>query len=995
MSNLRADLQKLKSAAQSMPSPKGIAFVLDLVSKGEPYEKLFFDSLDDPSWLPVLDSCGYFSNLPGKKAGADGAHYYPFHLPLIGLTRLAAKEPQMVSTILAKLELPENPTISDQVLRCVASIREPTCIPILHPLLAKLGEGPSRSSWIWIQDLLNNWMKDKAYTDVFTVLSSYLIAAIDPSDESLSNRDEWTIQQVDKSTLEVLMPDFPMQVAIIAFNALVRRANRRKMDVNPNGRGPELVAEILRGGNYFSSFVVDDFNSASNYRSFDIILARRLYSVAVQIFRQKNVHQIQVLDQLLRSHSWELFNRLRWNIYSEFPELSLSFARRDVLERIPFLNRSDFLHRREFAQLLQAHADKNGSHFLSEKEISRFCKTVFSGPIDDSGDLVEDSSRNGFYIRQLWPILSLLRGKQVTRLKTLIGDSKVTLRIYPPARTSDVSGRFVKFVAPQGVENLGKLSDDQLWRYINDWQQTKKRPDAEEWWVREDFEELAKKFAELPENQPDRFLPKTKWWENLKRPEPLVAFLIRRHQRIQEKPGRPEQAPTADDWANCLGVARWIIGNSGKALKDKAIETTNQPVRNDWYSARRVVSDFLTAAIQFDSDAIDPHLGEIGEMLKTLIEEEDSGLCEFSNGQIDDWLTTAINTVRGQAMDGLLKLALRQRNLKKDVEPWIFDFIHSRLIYPEESPAIFALIGANLRLVVHLFSNNLKAVSNALFPSGRVVCRDAGIVAHFLYDYPMTAILEACPGFLEIAVDTLKSLQIQAAERDDRQKLKDFPTQLGVHICFYFWNGGDGRPSDDSILVGYFHVARAETRASVIRQIASIFEQSDRGQSKEEGDNIFGRVMRLWEWRYSEIEREIAQNPASSDIYQDELAAIFSWVSCECFPFEWRIEKAMAASCYIGKMPEMFIVLEKLHEWNTSNPERLILSLKLLAAILSRPNDQLRWQIQAQKLCPLLARGMHSGDGETKRLAIECQELFLKLGLFEFLDLTKAGLGSS
>lgn len=59
----------------------------------------------------------------------------------------------------------------------------------------------------------------------------------------------------------------------------------------------------------------------------------------------------------------------------------------------------------------------------------------------------------------------------------------------------------------------------------------------------------------------------------------------------------------------------------------------------------------------------------------------------------------------------------------------------------------------------------------------------------------------------------------------------------------------------------------------------------------------------------------------------------------------------------------------------------------MLVAILSRSNDQLRWQIQFKKLAPLLIRGMN-GDQEAQRYAKECQDLLLKMGLFDFLDLS-------
>jgi hypothetical protein len=145
--------------------------------------------------------------------------------------------------------------------------------------------------------------------------------------------------------------------------------------------------------------------------------------------------------------------------------------------------------------------------------------------------------------------------------------------------------------------------------------------------------------------------------------------------------------------------------------------------------------------------------------------------------------------------------------------------------------------------------------------------------------------------------------------------------------------------------------------------------------------------MRLWERRYGQIVEAISLDKASFEKYETELAAFLNWIVCECFAFDWRFKHAMQAIGMLKKMPDVFHVLDKLQEWNDSVPERNKQSLQMLFAILSRPNDQLRWQIQFKKLAPLLIRGMN-GDQESQRYAKECQDLLLKMGLFDFLELS-------
>ncbi|HTB83618.1 MAG TPA: hypothetical protein VK742_08190 [Candidatus Sulfotelmatobacter sp.] len=995
MSELKDDLLALRLAAQSMPSPEIIRSVLKLIANGDPYDKLFFETLDDPSWLPVLDHCGYFSNLPGLQSMPDGRKYYPFHLPFFGLTRLAAKAPHAVASILSKLELPENPTVGDQILRCVASIREPTCIPVLHPLLVQLGANPSRSSWIWIHELLKYWIEIKAYSDVLVVLNSYLQASANSISERSPASDEWMLQQVDGEALNLLTPLYPQQITAIVFNALMRYAEQGKTKIRRDKNPKESVEENDLGADYMSSFAVEDFKIQARHQSFEVILAHRLYLASEHIFRDGNAEKVEMLDQLLRSNAWELFSRLRWQLYVDFPEFSLSRARKDVLEQIPHLNRIEFEHYHEFARLLHEFSTRNKNEFLTKDEVTRFFDSILSGPIDKSGERIKDAYKENFQRKQLWPISVLLNNNQAEVFRNLSGDKKTSLNSYQPIRMAHGDAHFIQHVPPRESEKIGEMTNEQLWKELNDWSSKGKNPDQKSWWVQEDYGAFAKKFAELIESDPSRFLPETKWWENLKRPEPLFEPLSRAIERIQRKPNDQKRdfnavLPTSNDWMNWFGLSKWIISQSSiiqKSKENSENATVDRYGRGDWYWPRTVVSNFLTAAIQSDLDEVTPFIVDAGRLLRDLAEAEDSGLHGLENNLMEEWLTTAINTVRGHAVEGILKLALRQKNTEKEIEPWIFEFICSRLNLLDESPAIFALVGANLRFCVYLFGERLKQSQNILFPQNRPEHERAAIVAHFCFDHPMTGILETFPDFLRRALVILEAVVAEKDSVQEKDKPRDFALQVGVHICFYSWNNALSNTDSEKLLDRFFAIARAETRASVIRQIAWIFERTERDQSTDESKSIYQRVICLWERRYGQIVEAIDIGKAPLEKYETELASFLNWIVCECFAFEWRFKYAMQAIGMLKKMPDVFHLLDKLQEWNESAPERNKQSLQILVAILSRPNDQLRWQIQFKKLAPLLIRGM-DGDSEAQRYAKKCQDLLLKMGLFDFLDLS-------
>ncbi len=68
-------------------------------------------------------------------------------------------------------------------------------------------------------------------------------------------------------------------------------------------------------------------------------------------------------------------------------------------------------------------------------------------------------------------------------------------------------------------------------------------------------------------------------------------------------------------------------------------------------------------------------------------------------------------------------------------------------------------------------------------------------------------------------------------------------------------------------------------------------------------------------------------------------------------------------------------------------PDRLDAMLQLLGMLLKKPSDELRWSVQFKALAPVISPGLASENRATQQLAVECRDLFLKMGFAEFLNL--------
>jgi len=352
-----------------------------------------------------------------------------------------------------------------------------------------------------------------------------------------------------------------------------------------------------------------------------------------------------------------------------------------------------------------------------------------------------------------------------------------------------------------------------------------------------------------------------------------------------------------------------------------------------------------------------------------------------SIGELLKRLTEAINSARGVGLEALFELALKQKRANERTQEWMFSLIKRRLGMAEESPAVFALVGSRLRLLNYLFGNELKADGEKLiFPADHSLQKNSAVVAHLLYDQPHTDLLVTFPKLVAHGLDILADVKRSGGLKKDRSQ-RDFGSRLGTQIAFYYWNSAfESDVEGEAALDRFFELAPAETRAGLIRSIARIFEKVSDHALKVES-----RVRHIWERRFAAI---IQAGSTGGEQFDEEIAAFLGWLKCECFPFQWRHERALKAIELLPKSPRSHFLIDAVEEI-AEDKTRLCESLQILRALLKKPSDELRWAIQAKKLKPMVSTGLQSDDAETKNVAEEVQDLLLQLGFFEFLELSK------
>lgn len=778
--NLTQSLQQIRFAAQSIESAESPELILELVSKGKPYDEMFFGNLSDPSWIPHLKQAGLFSNLPEPIADGDVIRF-PRSVALGGLVNLANSAPTDVLDVIEHLPDSDNPQISDQIMRCVAAIDDHNYASRCLEILTKQISRHTRHDWIWIDEILKNW-KDKGVIDEsISLISAYLNSHIQGQEDRYNAGTGWQYGEIDRYFVEPLIQSHPWKLANMFFHAL---KTWKHQQIKIAAKRPSAADSLFEGTTDDatrdpSDFWLEDFKSRhSHVHEVEEILATRLFEIGSVIFSEGEGGKVKEFDDMLRSDSWGLFNRLRWQLYADFPEHTLEWARADFLPRISMAGHYAGSHGFEMAQMLENQSQSHGAKFLSQDEIEQLYRYVMAGPINHDGELDNDEDfAKTFYFKRLHPIRSLLIDQPLQTYEELAkGRPELPTSSYKPFSSSGGGARTIEYIAPKKAEGMADMPDDELWEFLNTWKPGNNRFDSEEWWVEENVSALGPKFTELLESHPERFDHFEKWWRNLTRSAILYKPLERAIARItrNDKERVDASEPSENEWRNWFGLAAWIADWAGNPPKQGDEDEAASEDR-DWGWPRIITVKFLTTAISPKFEIPENLKPEVGRLLRKLFEDHDTRLASTEKPMLHDWLTTAINSVRGTALEGLLELGVHQKKASPSNQPqeWIWQAIHDSLSARDQSPAVFAIMGARLHPVLYLFAENIKESPNLLMPSDNISYRDAFVLAHVRYGNSLGALLNILPEFPSAALECLEELNSrQFTERE--QLIGDF-----------------------------------------------------------------------------------------------------------------------------------------------------------------------------------------------------------------------------
>jgi hypothetical protein len=405
---------------EQTPTPESESRLKELSVHNGANLLFFLTNVQDPQWLPFLKAIGSFRQLPEGENTDDGGKIYRSAPSLSCLARLASKAPEETLEILKNLPQSKNPQIPDQVMRCIAGIQNSSLIPECFKLLKKILKQPGQHDWIWIQEILKTWTALGNTTEVIDLIRAYLYSTIRRQGDRNGAGTGWQFNEIDQDFVAPLILSHPSEMANILFKSIQfwKRQQSDKIKLESNaidtttttglGDADSIGEKIYDPPTYW----LEDFrNRRSHSYELEELLATRLYEIGNLIFAGSDQKLTEDYDTLLQTDSWELFHRLRWQLYAEYPTNTCLLAKEEILLKFPYLSYYRGFHGYEMAQMLEAHSQSHGSAFLSPDEVEAFYTNVMEGPINYEGEKETDEQDiKMFHRNQLHPIRSLLSG---------------------------------------------------------------------------------------------------------------------------------------------------------------------------------------------------------------------------------------------------------------------------------------------------------------------------------------------------------------------------------------------------------------------------------------------------------------------------------------------------------------------------------------------------------------------------------------------------------
>jgi hypothetical protein len=759
---------------------------------------------------------------------------------------------------------------------------------------------------------------------------------------------DWEYAEFLDRGVRPLAVSAPLATAKLLIEAV---ANMLALDT---GREPDDVEGQKNDVSEIWSPRVDEKRQPYSESKADLV--RTLTFACEQVYETDDQEQVKQLDTALRAGKWYVFDRIRYHLYAKFPARTKDWIRESILVHQGYAAEQ---YGFEFQRMIRIAIEQLGPSLLTKDELTPILETIVNAPDKEQYKefMAEQFSEEGyqrrqeyFQRRQLSPFAPVLFGKYEDRYKILVSAI--------PTLTDD---DFVRFGtgesktgasrSPKGVAELALLTDDELVSFLNTWEDAHR--DSKEWWVDIDFTGLATAFQQVILANPNRFLNWGERWRTLERPIYLRYALDAGAKRIAEHRRELSQ------W---LDIADWIMTRTENRLA--ANEKTSETSRNhpDWAGARKQVVDFIAECIKKNVDVDLEWRPRMFQLLKLASVAPDYYLdADKPIVTPRDYLTDAINTMRGRAIENLLQYGFWLKRHKEDADlSDVFDVLRLRFAgSPPLALAEYALLGASFYQVHGLNVGWTKENVSQVFPQSKTDAWTVGFGAYLRWNSAHPLVFDILNPHLDFAVEHLSLF------KEEKNPRNDSIAHLGQHLLDYYILGFVDL--DKSPLARFY----AKTAP---KYWSALFDHLGRMLSKatELKPELAERCKAFFEARLA------AENV-------EELKEFTFWLKAECLEPKWRLTAlSRILDVTKGMNRTVSMLVEDLAKLAGVEPD---LAVECFAKLTQGLIGQSYFYLRPEQVKPILKIGLASKHEKTVDAATFALDNLLKAGRSEYRNL--------
>jgi len=964
---------------QLLKKPEPTQGDIDKLKKNVPNNliahRYFFDRLESPSWLDLLQTNGLFNHPPAPEVDNEkGTIGYSAWPQSHYLARMAPQAPEKVLNVMMGVPATDNIRIYEDFAVAAAAMpaelaaewSEREAVRVNKPE-GLFGLQPEKLS-----ALMNHLLQGEQVTAALGLARSLLEILPDPSPEKQDgNKDEhswppkprarfsaWEYRRI----LDRMIPLLPSAARIAAFD-LFCDLLEKALTLSRNSSEEEAKAQDY---SYIWHPHLEDKPRGDHLKNILVPVVRDMaHAIADQ-----DPTQVPALVEKLEKRPYEVFHRIVLDFLRRHPDTALIAAR--LTDRRLFDARGT---RHEYELLALEWFGK-----LQVEDQQKILKWIEAGPDDDeaykhhhkewSGQEPSDAEivqhKKRWQRDRLAPLHELLSSDWKQRYEGLIGE------VGKPERDVTENSRVEVWrgpTSPMTAADFQSMSVQEIVTYLSSWEPTREPMSPSR-------QGLGRELTETVHKAPIRFAPEVAKFKGLD-PAYVRSLLEGIRQGISETKDLP--------WSEILSLCQWVA-NQPIVIEGRRVDKWNDDP--DWGWTRKTIAGLLGAGLEEDPSMIPFDLrGQVWSILEILTNDPDpSPVDEATRGEPLDPSHIAINSTRGEAMQVVVRYALWVRRcLEKLPEgaqkiargfeemPEVRQVLEAHLdLAQDPSLAIRSVYGRWLPSLTYLDAEWTKNHVQAIFPHEEILrrYRDAAWDTYVVFCHPYSIVFEVLQEEYRNAIEQLGTPGTTRLASDSTTA-----TQLVQHLMVLYWNGKLPLEDETGLLARFFEKGTDALRGEALEFLGQGLGRPDEPLQEE----ISVRLKKLWEKRLATI--TASGTPIN---HTAELAAFGWWFISQKFDDAWTMSQLLAALVLVLKAEPDYHVVERLVALAETMPLEAVQCLTLMVQ-----GDKEGWEIGSWRddSRKILAIAIASGNSVARQAAIALVNRLAARGMPDYKDL--------